>query len=143
MYERLSNKAEKPDMQGFLAHIGKAGGLFQIIEDYVRTELTEAKSETKLYFDVHDKGWAVSYHDVKKSKKFYICNIVAEKDAFLLVTRLTEENIAKLYENGTPHAKECIDSSPYRHRCWIEYRVIDTENMGEAKTMLQMRMSGK
>jgi hypothetical protein len=80
---------------------------------------------------------------VKKSKKFYICNIVAEKDAFLLVTHLTEENIKTLYENGTPHAKECIDSSPYRHRFWIEYRVIGTENTEEAKTILQMRTGGR
>jgi len=136
MYERLSNKKEMPVMDEFIAHIETAIPLFHTMNDYIMNVLA---AETKLYFDAHDKGWGIRYH----AKKEYVCDIIAERDAFLLVTRLSEDNLNKLYEAGTLYMKECIDSSPYRHRGWIEYRVTDAEKIEEAKTMLQIRTSGK
>ena len=136
MYERLSNKNETPTMEQFSTHIGSAKEGFELIENYLTGELKTAKN---IYFDAHNKGWAIKYY----IKKDYVCNITAEKDAFLLVTRLSEENVQKLCEIGTPHAKECIDSSPYRHRGWIEYRVLETKNVEEAKLLVQIRVSGK
>ena len=136
MYERLSNKSEAPTMEQFLTHIGNAKEEFEIIENYLISEL---KTVNNIYFDVHNKGWAIKYY----IKKDYVCNITAEKDAFLLVTRLSEENVQKFYEIGTPHAKECIDNSPYRRRGWIEYRIFELKNAEEAKLLLQIRVSGK
>lgn len=113
MYEKLSNKKETPDMEGLLTHLGKAKEMFEIIDTYLTGEL---KTEKTMYFDVHDKGWAVKY----SVEKDYVCNIVMEKDSFIFVTRLSEENVQKAYEDVSAYAKECIDSSPYRHRGWIE-----------------------
>ena len=137
MYERLSNKNETPTMGELLTHIGKANEMFEITDNYLTDELKT--TEKKIYFDAHDKGWAISYH----AKKDYMCNIVMEKDAFLFVTRLSEENLKKAYDELSTHAKECIDSSPYRHRGWIEYRVFEMKNLEEAKILLQIRTSGK
>ena len=123
-------------MEALLSHMGKANVLFELLDDYLTNEL---KAENDMYFDVHDKGWAIRY----RVKKKYVCNIVAEKDSFLFVTSLSEEDIKRLYETGIPHAGECIDNSPFRHRGWIEYRVIDAKNAKEAKTILHIRISGK
>ena len=136
MYERLSNKKEVPTMEAFVSHTGTATSLFHAMNDYIMNALA---TETKLYFDAHDKGWGIRYH----AKKEYVCDIIAEKDAFLLVTRLSEDNLNNLYERATLYAKACIDSSPYKHRGWIEYRVLDTENIEESKMILQVRTSGK
>ena len=127
MYEKLSNKNETPAMEGLLTHIGKAKEIFEIIDNYLTGELNTEM--TPIYFDAHDKGWGIGYRS-KKDK--YVCNIVMEKDAFLFVTRLSEENIKNVYNEVSAHAKECIDTSPYRHRGWIEYRVLETENIEEA-----------
>ena len=137
MYERLSNKNETPTIEELLTHIGKAKEMFEIIDNYLTDELKA--TEKKIYFDKHDKGWAVSYH----AKKDYVCNIVMEKDAFLFVTRLSEENLKKAYDDVSEYAKECIDTSPYRHRGWIEFRMLEMENLTEAKMLLQIRVSGK
>ena len=139
MYERLSNKQETPTMEEFISHIGKSDEFFIIIDNYLRDKFA---TEIKIYFDVHDKGWAISYHSKYLSKKTYLCNIVAEKDAFLFVTNLKEENLNRFYETATKYAKECIDNSPYRHRGWIEYRVVSAENLEEAKTIFQSRIDG-
>lgn len=66
-----------------------------------------------------------------------------EKDAFVLVTRLSEENIKRMYDDISAYTKECIDNSPYRYRGWIEYRVLEMKNIKDAKTILQIRVSGR
>ena len=138
--QRLSNKYEIPAIEEFISHIGKAGKLFLTVDSYLKDNFP---LEFKMYFDVHDNGWAISYHSKYLSKKTYLCNIVAEKDAFLFVTNLKEENLSRMYEAATKHAKECIDKSPYRHRGWIEYRVDNAENLEEAiNTILQFKIDG-
>ena len=103
MYERMLNKNESPTEEEFLAHIGKSCDLFIVMNNFLKDGLA---NEINMYFDVHDKGWAIGYHYKYKSKKTYLCNIVAEKDAFLFVTNLRTENIEKLHESGTPYIKK-------------------------------------
>jgi len=124
-------------MGELLAHIGKAKEMFELIDNYLTDELKA--TEKKIYFDVHDKGWAISYH----AKKDYLCNIVMEKNAFIFVTRLSDGNIKKACGDVSAYAKECIDNSPYRHRGWIEYRMLEIKNLKDAKILLQIRVSGK
>ena len=90
-------------------------------------------------FDAHSRCWKMSYHIKRK----YICDIITEKDAFTIVTRLSEESIRDVYDGSLPYAKECIDSSPYRHRGWIEYRVLSALHLEDIKTMLQIRANYK
>ena len=126
-------------MEEFISHIGKADKFFITIDNYLKDKFA---SEFKIYFDVHDKGWAISYHAKYLSKKTYLCNMVVEKDAFLFVTNLKEENLNRLYETATMYAKECIDNSPYRNKGWIEYRVVNAENLEEAKIIFQFKIDG-
>jgi len=140
MSQRMSNKHETPTIEEFISHIGKAAELFLTVDNHLKENFP---SEFKMYFDGHDKGWAISYHSKYLSKKTYLCNIVAEKDSFLFVTNIKLENLNKLYETVTNHAKECIDKSPYRDRGWIEYRVYNIENLEEAITkILQFKIDG-
>ncbi|MFA6729520.1 MAG: DUF3788 family protein [Eubacteriales bacterium] len=140
MHQRLSNKQQTPTIAAFISHIGKASEFFHAIDTYLKDNFP---TEFKLYFDAHDKGWAISYHSRYLSKKTYLCNIVAEKDAFLFVTNIKIETLDKLYKTVTKHAKECIDESPYRHRGWIEYRIKNAENLEEAVTkILQSKIDG-
>jgi len=135
MFERLSDKKIIPVNEELLLHMGETRKFFEIIDEYLKNDLN---AEEKVYFDVHDKGWAVGFRS-KKDK--YICNIVAEKDAFLFVTGLSAEKLEEFYENCTEYAKKCIENSPYRHSGWIEYRVIDEKSLDEAKVILQNRLN--
>lgn len=136
MFERLINKNEIPTMKEFLDYIGKGKELFENIDAYLQNEIDPIKM---IQFDAHSRCWKISYHVKRK----YICDIIIEKDAFTIVTRLSEESIRNVYNDLLLYAKECIDNSPYRHRGWIEYRVLSTQHLEDIKTMLQIRASYK
>ena len=140
MHERLSDKTASITMLDLLTHMGTATEAFESLEKYLTTELSA--TEKGVYFDVHDKGWAIRYYSKRLSKKTYICNIVAEKDSFLFVTSLSEGNIQKAYKTISDYAKECAEQSPYRHRGWLEYQATGIENLEDIKTLLQLRVSG-
>ena len=59
MHERLSNKNETPDVEHFLTHIGSGKEGFEIIDNYLTSELKTVKN---IYFDAHNKGWAIRYY---------------------------------------------------------------------------------
>ena len=136
MYERIFNKNETPSMEIFLSHIGKRKALFEVIDVFLSKDLNSIKT---IKFDAHSRCWKINYN----AKKEYICDIIAEHDAFTIITRLAEENIKKAYDDVSQYAKECIDNSPFRHRGWIEYRVLDSKHLDDAKIMLCIRTSGK
>lgn len=132
MYERLLNKEEIPTIEEFLAFIGRGKELFDSIDAFLLNEINSVKM---IKFDAHSRCWKISYYIKRK----YICDIIAEKNAFTIVTRLSEESIRNVYDGLLPYAKECIDNSPYRHRGWIEYRVLSDSHLEDIKTMLHIR----
>ncbi len=136
MYERLLDKNVKPTMEEFLAHIGEGKNTIENIDTFLINKLNSKK---ELKFDVHSRCWKISYHIKRK----YICDIISEKEAFTIVTRLPEEDIKKLYDGISPYTKECINNSPFRHSGWIEYRILDIENLEDAKKILQVRVNCK
>ncbi len=136
MYERLLNKNEMPTIEEFSAYIGKGKELFDSIDAFLINEINSVKM---IKFDVHSRCWKISYHIKRK----YICDIITEKDAFTIVTRLSEESIRNVYDGLLPYAKECIDNSPYRHKGWIEYRVLNALHLEDINTMLQIRANYK
>lgn len=132
MYERLLNKNEMPTIEELLAFVGKGKELFDSIEAFL---INEIKSVKMIKFDAHSRCWKISYYIKRK----YICDIIMEKGAFTIVTRLSEESIRNVYDGFLPYAKECIDNSPYRHRGWIEYRVLSALHLEDIKTILRIR----
>lgn len=136
MYERLLNKNEMPTMEEFIAYIGRGKELFESIDAFL---INEINSEKAIKFDAHSRCWKMSYHIKRK----YICDIITEKGAFTIVTRLTEESIRNVYDGLLPYAKECIENSPYCHIGWIEYRVLSPQHLEDIKTMLQIRANYK
>lgn len=136
MYERLLDKNVKPTIEEFMAHIGIEKELFENIDVFLMNELDSGKI---LKIGAHDRCWQMSYHRKRK----YICDIISEKNSFTVVTRLSEENLKQVYDDVLPYTKDCIDNSPYRHRGWVEYRVLNTEHLKDAKLILQVRVNNK
>ena len=132
MYERLKNKNEVPTIEECIAHIETCKELFETVDTFL---LDEIKSLRKIGFSAHDRCWGMGYHVKRK----FICSIYFEKDAFMVVTRLNEDDIKKMYDNVSVYAKESIDNSPFRHRGWIEYRVLNTSHLEDAKIILHVR----
>lgn len=135
MYERLSDKNSKPTTEDLITHIGVCKGLFENINLFITNELN---AEKKLEFssDSNVRGWGVGF----KSKSKFFGAIIAEKDAFTVVMRLTDDQIKRAYEEVLPYAQECLNRY---HRTsnggWVQYRVLNIEQLEDVKKILRIR----
>ena len=135
MYERLSDKNNMPTMEEFITHIGVCRESFENIDLFLANELN-AEKVLRYSNDSNVRGWGVKYN--KKSK--YFCDIIAEKNAFVVVIRLSDDQIKRIYEEISPYAKECLNNY---HRTsnggWVQYQVLNAEHLVDAKKILEVR----
>ena len=132
MFERLKDKKSVPTIEEFVSHMENTRDLYEEIDAFL---LKSIDSQKALKMDAHSQCWTISYHRRKK----YICNIIAEKNAFTLVTRLTESDLEKVREQASPYARECMENSPFIGRGWIEYRVLNKDQISDAELFIQTR----
>jgi|LSQX01.2.fsa_nt_gb hypothetical protein len=134
MFERLKDKNIIPTIEESMEHIGLSKGLFDVLDAFLINELNAGK---EIKFSAHDRCWSMDYRTPKNA----ICGLYFEKDAIMAVVRLDNDGIDNVYNNLTPYTKNCIDNSPYRHRGYIEYRVLSSEHIEDIKTILRCRAS--
>ena len=135
MYERLTNKDVTPSMDEFIKHIGACKELFENVHSYLTDELC---SEIKITFsrDSSLGAWGANY----KRKAKYLCTIIAEKNAFLVVMRLTDDQIKTAYDEVLPYTQNCMNN--YQRTSnggWVQYRVISIEQLNDVKNILNIR----
>lgn len=104
MYERLIPKNQMPTLEEYLSHIGKEKDLFDAIDAFLVDDLISVRV---LKFDAHSRCWKMNH----SANKEYICDIIPEKDAFTIVTRLSEENLKMAYDDVSQYAQKCIDKA--------------------------------
>jgi hypothetical protein len=135
MYERLSDKNNMPTIEDFILHIGLCKELFENIDLFITNELN-AEKELGFSSDKNVRGWGVGF----KSKSKFFGTIIAEKDAFTVVMRLTDEQIKKAHDEVLPYAQECLNN--YQRTSnggWVQYRVLNTEQLEDVKKILRIR----
>lgn len=129
MYERLKNKDEQPTAERLATPVGSAKEALDALRAFLSGEL---HAEALIKFDAHNQCWKMSYH----AKKKYVCDILAEKDAFTLVTRIPAESVGQLLSEMSPYARERIESDPFHLKGWVGYRVLGIEHLKDAKAVL-------
>ena len=132
MQERMTEKNVRPSLEAFAAHMGTAKPAFEAVDAFL---MRDFNPERVLKMDAHSRCWTVAYHRKKK----YICNIIAERDAFTLVTRLSEAGLRRAYAGVEPYAKMCMENSPFYQSGWIEYRVLEAAHLKDAETIILAR----
>jgi glycyl-tRNA synthetase (class II) len=141
MYERLKNNNTKPNYEEAMEFIGTGKELFEKIDSFLVNELN---AEKEIEFSNHDKCWEMGY----RVKERLICGIYFEKDAVFVVIKfsLAKDNIKgfeDMYNSLSQYAKVCVDSSPWRHVGFVEYRVLTIEHLDDLKIMLKCRANEK
>ena len=135
MYERLSDKNFMPKIEEFIIYIGACKDLFENIDLFLKNELN---AEMKLGFssDSSVRGWGVVY----KNKSKYFGTIIAEKEAFTVVMRLTDNQMKKAYDLVLPYAQNYLKNY---HRTsnggWVQCRVLNMEHLDDVKIILKIR----
>ena len=139
MYEKLSDKKCMPTMEEFISHIGTCKDLFENMSSFVTNELN-AEMSLRFSSDKSVRGWGLGF----KSKSNYFGEIVAEKNALLIVMRLTDEQMKKAYEVVLPYAQECLNNCGRTHNGgWVQYRVSNIEELDDVKKILIIRNKTK
>ena len=141
MYERLNDINTKPNYEEAMGFIGASKNLFESIDNFLVNELN---AEKEISFTAHDKCWGIDYQVNKK----LLCGIYFEKDSVFVVVKfsLAKENLKgfeNMYNSLSPYAKMCVDSSPWRHVGFVEYRVLTAEHMDDLIKMLKCRANEK
>ena len=141
MYERLNDINTKPNYEEALRFINSSKDLFESIDNFLVDELNAGK---EIGFSAHDKCWGIDYQVNEK----LLCGIYFEKDSVFVVVKfsLAKDNIKgfeNMYNSLSPYAKMCVDSSPWRHVGFVEYRVLTAEHIDDLITMLKCRANEK
>lgn len=134
MYERMLNKKEKPDMAEMAAYCGDAQALFLSLNNWLSDNY---QSEQQISFPYGNQyGWGVAH----RKKQKLLCHVFAEKGAFVVMMRLSDQQYASIYEELLPYTKEFIDQKyPCGNGGWIHYRVMNQEQLNDIQKLLSLK----
>lgn len=136
MYERLKEKNIQPISDDIYTQMGLASEWYDDIDNLLTNEIKATKI---INFSSHSRCWQYEYH----IKKWYVCSIIVEKDAFTIVTRLTKDMVDNLEILPNSYLSECLTNSPFfkDNQGWLEYRVFTKEHLKVAKKIITVRAS--
>lgn len=134
MYERMLNKKEVPTIADMAAYCGGNGGLFTLLNEWLANSYETVGQVTFPYGSKY--GWGIAH----KRKQKLICNIFAEKDAFTVMVRLSDEQFQKVYGEVGGYTQAYIDNKyPCGNGGWIHYRVTCQENVEDIQRILSVK----
>lgn len=135
MYERMLDKNNKPTTEEFLEYCGSRKEHFQNLDRYLSEELNMQKILRFPYGNHY--GWGFKY----SIKSKHICDVFAEKDAFTVMVRLENKQFERIYDKLHSDMQKVIDG---KYACgdggWIQYRVINEENLQDIMLILQCKV---
>lgn len=135
MPERLRTK-EKQTFESLIEYSGASGALWIEIEDFLRQNY----DLNKIVHDSAAEGWGVNYKHGKK----YICDIHAEKGAFVVFFQIQSAEIDKLEGELSQYALQVWER---RYPCgkggWMRYRVTKKEHLEDIYKLLTAKVKPK
>lgn len=138
MYERMLEKQKKPEPEEFTAYCGTAKQLFLALDEYMTVELGLSKEMRFPYGNSY--GWSYKY--TAKSK--LICDVFAERDAFTVMIRMTNQQCDKLYDSMSDYTKGLMNQKyPCGEGGWIHDRILNDTALEDVKKMIQMKAGKK
>lgn len=134
MYERMLDKEKKPTLTEMEDYCGKSGEYFTLLNAWLEKEYKTISKQVFPYGKSY--GWAIEH----RKKKKLMCHVFAEKEAFSVMMRLTNEQFAFIYDSLRPYSQDYIDHKyPCSEGGWIHYRVTCGEHFEDIKKLLALK----
>ena len=135
MHERLLDKALSPTLDDLIAYSAESGVFWVELDEYL-TDIFSAKRQIRFPYG-NNYGWSCKYS--VKSK--HLCDAFAEKGAFSLHFRITDQQIDSVYKTLSEYAKEICDNKyPCSGGGWLTYRVMAQVHLNDAKKLLSAKL---
>ena len=126
MYERMLNKQEVPTFDDLIRHSGDRGPLWLELDRHMEEKHNASKQIRFPYGK--DYGWSVKY----SIKSKHICDVFAEYGAFAALFQVSDKAMSVIYDELGGYAKDVwADKSPCASGGWIEFRVLDEDQLGD------------
>ena len=136
MYERMLNKQEVPTFDDLISHSGESGALWLALDDYLQSEFGASRQIRFPYGK--DYGWGAKYS--VKSK--HICDVFAESGAFTVFGQVSSKAVNFVYSELSNYAKSVWeDKYPCASGGWISFRVLNGEQLSDAKKLLRAKIT--
>lgn len=138
MFERMLDKNNKPSWEEFFSYCGRCKKLLIDLDAFIMS--IDGLDKLIRFPYGNNYGWGIKY----SKKNRHICDIFAEKEAFTIMIRLSDEQFEKFYPDMSIYTKELIDNRyPCGNGGWIHYQVKSIEYLTDIKTLLQMKINNK
>lgn len=132
----MINKQISPSFTDMISYCGDVGGLWMAVDVYLKD-----KYEIKgcIRFPYGNKyGWSMKY----SYKNSLICDIFAEKSAFMVLVRVPNDAIQSVYRELSDYAKNVWDNKyPCGNGGWLNYRITDKDQLQDLIKILDIKVS--
>jgi len=138
MYERLLDKTIAPAFEDLIAYSGERGELWLALDTHMR-DVFMAQRQIRFPYGNH-YGWSCKY----SVKGKHICDVFAENGAFAVHGRMSDAQIASVYDRLSEYAQRvCGGKYPCGGGGWLTYRVLTKEQAGDAVKLLDAKVNWK
>lgn len=136
MYERMLNKQQVPSFNEMISYCEDAGELWMNMDKYLK-DTHEMKGCIRFPYG-NKYGWSMKY----SYKNKHICDIFAEKCAFMVLIRVTDDAIKSIYRELSDYAKNICDNKyPCGSGSWLNYRITNKEQLPDLMKIIGIKVN--
>lgn len=134
MFERMLDKQVTPSFDEMISYCGEAGGMWLELDGFLKDKF-DMKSCIRFPYG-NKYGWSVKYN--RKSKHF--CDVFAENGAFMVLIRISNDEIKLVYKDMSEYAKAVMDNKyPCGNGGWLNYRVTENEHLQDLMKIIEAK----
>lgn len=136
MYERMLIKEKQPSLEEFINYMEAVKPLFLELDQFL-CETCGLKRAMRFPYG-KSYGWGLKYAQGRK----HICDIFAEKGAFNVMLRLSNEDFQAIYDSLHKATQVLIDD---RYPCgdggWIHARILTKEQLADCILLFRKKLN--
>lgn len=132
----MLDKKTVPSFDEMISYCGDPSELWIKVDKYLKDELG---MEGCIRFPYGNKyGWSMKY----SCKNKHICDIFAEKSAFMVLIRISDDEIKPIYNELSSYAKTVWDNKyPCGSGGWLNYRITNKEQLQDLMKIIDIKVS--
>jgi len=134
----MLNKQETPTFDDLICYCGDSGKLWIALDKYLKDEF-DATALIRFPYG-KEYGWSVKYS--RKNK--HICDVFAESGAFAAFFQVSTNAVESVYDKLDSYSKGVWENKyPCTSGGWIDFRVLNDENLQNLKKIIHAKVRSK